>query len=105
MLTILPATLTVKANDASKVYGDANPALSYTLSGFKYLDDPSVVTGTIAVTTAATTTSKVGNYDITTSGGPATNYTLNYVKGTLRITPASLYVKADDKVIMPAITL
>ena len=37
-LTITPATLTVTANPQTKVYGQADPALTYTASGFQFSD-------------------------------------------------------------------
>ena len=37
-LTITPATLTVTANPQTKVYGQADPALTYQASGFQFSD-------------------------------------------------------------------
>src|SRR5690606_39988823 len=46
--TITPATLTVVADARSKVYGDADPTLTYTVTGFKLTDTAAgVLTGSL----------------------------------------------------------
>ena len=108
-LNVTKAPLTVKVNDATRVYGDPNPAFTFLYTGFVYSQDPTVITTAPTVTTASQT-ANVGTYDMTPSGGLATNYAFtSYLKGTLTITPAALTVKADDKVIfagdnLPALT-
>ena len=95
-LTVTPASLTYTANAASRIYGDANPALSGSVSGFKGSDTQgSVTTGTLAWSTGATATSNVGSYAIT--GGGLTLTTNNYVFAQeagnatkLSVTPATL---------------
>ena len=95
-LTILPAELTVTANDASRVYGDENPALSVSYSGFKNGETDAVLTTKPTATTSATKASDAAIYVISASGGAATNYTLKYVPGKLTVTKAVLTVKAND---------
>jgi hypothetical protein len=97
-LTISPAVLSVTANDASKVYGDANPALGDTITGYVNGDNTSIVSGSASLATAATTGSGVGTYPIIASQGSLTaaNYTFSCVNGTLTVTPASLTVAASD---------
>src|SRR5262249_22601811 len=68
-LTITPATLSVTANDASKVYGSANPTFGYTISGFVNGDNASAVSGSPSLTTSATAASDVGTYPIQASPG------------------------------------
>src|SRR5690606_8882603 len=47
-LEITPATLTVVADARSKVYGDADPTLTYTVTGFKLTDTAAgVLTGSL----------------------------------------------------------
>ena len=60
VLTILPAPLTITANDATKVYGAANPTLSVSYSGFVNDDDATKLTTQPTVTTTATTSSAAG---------------------------------------------
>jgi len=90
-LTVSKAPLTVTANNASRVYGVANPAFTASYSGFVNGDTSSVVSGTPSLTTTATTTSAVGPYPITAAAGTlaAANYTFTYVSGTLTITAAA----------------
>ncbi|MEA2279472.1 MAG: hypothetical protein QOK21_79, partial [Solirubrobacteraceae bacterium] len=98
------AVLSVNAADKSKVYGDANPALSSTLSGFKNSDTQASVnpTGAADCSIATGTGPTAGSYAnaITCAPGTlaATNYTFaTGTKGTLTITKASVTAKADDK--------
>jgi hypothetical protein len=97
-LTITPATLTVTANNASKVYGQANPAFTATITGLVNGDTASVVSGSATLTTTATVASGVGTYTITAGLGAlsAANYTFAFAKGTLTITPATLTVTANN---------
>ena len=88
-LHVTPATLTVTANDASRIYGDANPSFSASYSGFKNGETlaTSGVTGSPSLTTAATQATVPGSYDIIAAKGTlaATNYAFAFAKGTLTI--------------------
>ena len=64
-----PAPLQVTADNHSKVYGYANPSLTFAYSGFVNGEDVGVVTTAPTAATSATSSSIVGNYDITLSGG------------------------------------
>ena len=89
---VTQAVLTVTANNASKLYQAANPALTYTITGFVNSDtQSSATTGLPTESTTATTTSSVGSYPITITQGTlaATNYTFSFVNGTLSITGAT----------------
>ena len=92
-LTITPAALTVAANNATRLYGDPNPAFTGTLTGIKNGDN---ITATYA--TVADPTSPVGTYPITPAlvdpTGKLGNYTITSTNGTLTITPAPLTVTA-----------
>lgn len=98
-LTVTQATLTITADNKTKVYGAANPALTATISGFVNGDTISVVSGTPALSTTATTGSAVNSYLITAAVGTlsTTNYTFTFVSGTLTVTQATLTVTADNK--------
>jgi hypothetical protein len=84
-----PTTLTVTANNQTKIFGVAVPTLTATITGF--VDGQTLatsgVTGTAACTTTATMTSPNGTYPITCSAGTlhASNYTFTFVAGTLTI--------------------
>jgi hypothetical protein len=90
-VTVNQAALTVTANSASRVYGATNPTFNYTVTGYVNGDASSVVAGSAAETTSATSTSAPGSYSITFSSEvlTATNYTFIYVSGTLTVTQAS----------------
>ncbi len=84
-LTVNPAALTITANSQTKVYGQANPALTVGYSGFVNGDTSSNLTTQPTVTTTAATTSPVGSYPISASGAADPNYTISYVAGTLTV--------------------
>jgi hypothetical protein len=95
-MTIIKAGLTATADNKTKVYGDPNPVLTITYSGFMNGDGPSKITSPVLSVTAVNL-SPVGNYPIVLTGGNAVNYTIQKIAGVLNITPAVLNVKADDK--------
>jgi len=87
-----PALLTVSANNLTRQYGQNNPTLTYTMTGFVNGDTQGTATsGAPSLSTSATTTSPVGNYAIVITQGTLTaqNYTFAFVNGTLTITQAS----------------
>ncbi|WP_423149777.1 MBG domain-containing protein, partial [Rubrolithibacter danxiaensis] len=96
-LTIGKATLAVTADDQSKTYGTANPALTVSYSGFVNGDTATDLTTPPTATTAATTGSAAGTYAITAAGGASANYDFTYTAGTLTIGKATLAVTADDQ--------
>ena len=85
--TVAKAVLTATATNVSRAFGVANPPLTYTTTGFVNGDTAAVVSGTATLATTATTASPVGTYPITfaTETLTATNYTFNYVAGTLAV--------------------
>ena len=97
-LTVAKAALTVKADDQSKVYGDATPTLGYTVNAaqLKYTDAADVVSG-VTLATAQGAAATAGTHAITASGGMADNYTLSRADGTLTVAKAALTVTADDQ--------
>src|SRR3989442_11051103 len=82
-LTVTAATLTITANNQTKVYGAANPALTVSYSGFVNGDTAASLTTPPTVSTTATSASGVGTYPIAASGAGSANYTISYVSGTL----------------------
>jgi hypothetical protein len=97
-VNVVRATLTVKTVDASKVYGQPNPAFAVTYSGFLNNDGPATLGGTLTFTTAATTNSNAGVYPVTPSGLTSANYAINFVAGNLTIDKAPLTVTANNAV-------
>ena len=101
-LTIQTVPLTIIADSQTRVYGTANPSLTYTYTGFVNgetatsldLTGNPILTGTPSVSTIATTTSPVASYPITVKIGNlwSSDYTFTLVSGTLTVTPALLTV-------------
>jgi len=93
-LTVTAVTLTASADDLSRLQGEANPPLTYTLSGFVNGDSTSVVSGTPTLSTTATINSPDGQYpiDITVGTLIAADYDFTTVDGTLTVanTPITL---------------
>src|SRR5205814_1445973 len=96
-LTVMPAALTITADDKSKVYGATLPGLTASYSGFVNGDTASDLDTPVRLSTTATAASAVGTYPITASGAADANYTISFVGGTLTVTPATLTITADDK--------
>jgi MBG domain (YGX type) len=87
-LTVAKALLTVTAVNETKKQGAANPALTYTITGFVNGDKSTVVKGKPTLSTTAVKTSKAGSYSIIVALGSlsATNYAFTLVNGTLTVT-------------------
>jgi Bacterial Ig-like domain (group 3)/MBG domain (YGX type) len=83
---VMPATLTVAAGNASRVYGAANPVFNGTIAGAVNSDSFAE-----SFTTTATTSSNVGTYAIVPSvtGAQLANYTISTVNGALAVTAAA----------------
>jgi hypothetical protein len=98
-LTVNKATLTVTADNQSRVYGDTNPQFTQTITGFVngQILSNSGVTGSAVGSTTATASSSVGNYTITSSsvGLSSSNYEFSTVNGLLSIAPRPITVNVD----------
>ncbi|WPU97007.1 MBG domain-containing protein [Mucilaginibacter sabulilitoris] len=95
-LTVTPATLTITANNATKIYGAPVPALSVSYSGFVGTDNATSLTTAPTITTTAVTNSPVNTYPITASGAASANYTFVYKPGALTVTKAALTITANN---------
>jgi hypothetical protein len=93
-LTINPAPLSATADNATRVYGDPNPAFTGTITGLKNGDN--ITFGA----TSADPTAAVGTYPIVPAlvdpNGKLVNYTVTATNGTLTVTPAPLTVAAAN---------
>ncbi len=83
------ASLKITADDKTKFFGLALPTLTVSYMGFVNSDMSASLTTQPALTTTATTTSPVNNYAITVSGATSSNYTIQFVNGTMSVTKAS----------------
>jgi filamentous hemagglutinin family protein len=94
-LAITARPITVTANGQSRVYGDANPTLTYGIGGRGLVNNDSLSGG---LTTGATTTSGVGVYGIAQGSlAASSNYALSYVGADLAITARPITVTADGQ--------
>lgn len=97
-LSVGKATLTATADNNFRVYGDANPALTVSYTGFKNGETASVLNVGATASTLADHLSNVGTYAITASGAFDDNYDFTYNNGTLTVNKATLTVTADNNV-------
>uniref|UniRef100_UPI001B4D721D MBG domain-containing protein n=1 Tax=Amaricoccus sp. TaxID=1872485 RepID=UPI001B4D721D len=97
-LTIDPARMRVRANDASRPYGAANPRfdVSY-LDPFAPGQSAAALGWHPAVATTATRTSDVGVYALTPGGVASANYAVEYLPGRLTIDPVRLSLTLHDQ--------
>ena len=95
-LTITPAPLTIKADNATRQYFDDEPEYTFTCEGFKNDDDASVLTIKPTFIPDATESSGVGTYPLNVSGAEAKNYDITYIPATLSITPRTLNITATN---------
>jgi hypothetical protein len=98
--TINKANLFVLVKDTVRLYGDANPSFEAEYAGFVMGETPEIsgLTGAPGFTTEAVDQSPVGIYEILADNGTLSvaNYDLTFVKGSLKVDPAPLTVKAVD---------
>lgn len=86
-LAVLKATLTVVADDASSIWLDPIPPLTYHTEGFVLSDGADAVTGVPSLATSATNSSPPGTYSIMVGAGTlaSSNYAFAFQPGTLTI--------------------
>jgi len=88
------APLTITADDKSKIYGEPNPVLTVSYSGFVNTDNADSLTSKPVASTTALTFSPVGQYPITVCCAMSPNYDIIYLAGTLTI-------NQDPSVVVP----
>ena len=95
-LTVLKAALAVSADNKSRPYGQPNPVLTITYSGFVNGEDSTALDNLPQATTTADINSDAGTYDILVSGGSDLNYELSYIAGVLTVTQADQFITFDS---------
>lgn len=94
-LTVNRRGITVTADPKSRIYGEANPALTYVVGGLGLVNGDTL---SGSLTTLATGTSNVGSYGITQGSlAASSNYALTYVGADLDVAVRDLRVTADSK--------
>jgi gliding motility-associated-like protein len=97
--TVTKATLSVTADAKTKVYGEANPSLTFQYSGWLNGDDVEDLTTKPSASTSVSVTSAADDYiaGITVAGGVDENYDFSYNAADFTVTKAALTVTASDK--------
>jgi hypothetical protein len=98
-VTVTPVPLTITADDKSAPYGAGLPVFTASYSGLANGDTAATLSTAPSFTSTATAASHVSGspYAINVSGAADTDYTFNYVPGTLIITPVPLTITVDNK--------
>ena len=89
-LTVNKADLTVTANDASRVYGDDNPAFSASVNGLVAGDTLTDALPGLSFSTTADKSSNVSTYDITPTANASGNYNVDFRNGRLTVNKATI---------------
>lgn len=84
--------LTIAATDASRVYGQADPAFGATFAG----GDSTDLTTPVSLQVLEASTANAGSYTIAPYGAVSTTRVLRYVDGTLAVEPAPLTITAGS---------
>ena len=99
-VTITPRPVVVTANDASKIYGEADPTLTAAVRGIEGNTASGLVgNDTVAYTVSRATGEDAGEYDITATGDAVQgNYAVTYMPATFTITAAGGNVVTADNI-------
>ncbi len=92
-VTVAPRKITVTANNQTKVFGIADPALTYSITSGSLIGDDEftgVLTRVVGENVGSYTIGR-GNLEL------SSNYTLSFVDGSLSITPAPVTVTANNQ--------
>ena len=95
-LTITKAPLTLRANDAERLYYHDNPDFTFSLDGLVNDDDNSCISNAPVYECPATIVSDCGDYPIIPSGAESKNYEITYQRGELTINPETLILVASN---------
>ena len=83
ILSVEKAVLNVSVENKSRIYGNDNPELTVSYSGFLNGDDVTDIDIKPVVSTSADLASDAGIYNIVADGGFDNNYNFEYTNGTL----------------------
>ena len=99
-VTITPRPVVVTANDASKIYGEADPTLTAAVRSIEGNTASGLVgNDTVAYTVSRATGEDAGEYDITATGNAVQgNYAVTYMPATFTITAAGGNVVTADNI-------
>ncbi|RFC44523.1 MAG: hypothetical protein DVB28_000982, partial [Verrucomicrobia bacterium] len=92
LLTITARPVTITPDAKTKVYGNADPLLTYSVTTGNLIGEDTL-TGTLSRVAGA----NVGNYTINAVSLANPNYTITPVNGAFTITPKAITITADEK--------
>ena len=102
--TVSKATLVVKANSSTIIYGDENISDSWangvSFIGFVNGDTDAVISGDVVYSYNYSRYDKVGKYSITPGGLTAENYDITFEDGELTVEKKAVTVTIEDKTSM-----
>ncbi|AXY74385.1 hypothetical protein D3H65_10525 [Paraflavitalea soli] len=87
LLTVKKASLIIKAENKSRLFGQPNPELTIAYTGFVNNESKTTLTTQPTISTTAIASSQPGNYPIKVEGAAAANYDITYENGTLTVNP------------------
>jgi gliding motility-associated-like protein len=90
-VVVQPAPLSITADNQSRLFGDANPTLTYSYNDFVNGEDKSQLTALPVISTTATPTSPAGPYPISITGAAANNYSITYNNAILIVNALPLF--------------
>ncbi len=88
-LTVNRASLTIRADDKSRVVGQTNPPLTATYTGLVNGESATILDSPVILSTGASSGSLAGVYPIVAAGAADSNYTITHVNGTLTVAPTA----------------
>jgi hypothetical protein len=94
-LAIAPKAITVVADNQAKIYGAADPALTYVATGLVGADTLSGALARVPGETVTGSPYAITQGTLTNAANP--NYVIAFTNGALTITPAPLTIAADNK--------
>jgi len=84
-IAVVPAPLSVRANDSAKPFGAPLPIFTVSAAGFVNGDTVASLGGAPSFATSATAQSAIGAYPVAVSGLSSPNYVITFVPGTLTV--------------------
>ncbi len=93
---VVQAPLVVAASSGSMSYGSTPPTITPTYTGFVNGEHADVFNNAPVCATTATSSSPVGTYPSSCSGGSDNNYAFSYVAGQVVVGPSVLVISASS---------
>lgn len=96
VVSIQPTSLKIIAPNLRRQFGENNPIIALTYEGFVNGETPEVLLVKPTISLDCYDHSDVGDYAIVLTNGAATNYSINYIQGSLKIEKRDLKVQVKN---------